>query len=231
MPCRTPYLLLWTLGLAACASAPPLPVITVTPEGPFEWDRGRAMHYDSDRGVEFSAAFERDRGDYLEWWIRIENHSERSLQVTPDDFYYHVAESEHLAQNVRALDPTRALAKVDAALASADAYEAEASEAYRGPDLLDRVVDGMLGFDPPSPSEARHARDQQRATYLAEREHQERWRELLANRTVRRSVLRPGESLEGIVLFPRLEHPGRTELILIVRPAIGRFRYEAGLRR
>jgi hypothetical protein len=65
---------------------------------------------------------------------------------------------------------------------------------------------------------------------LAEREQLERWREFLANRTVRRGVLRPGESVEGSILFPRLEYPGRTELILIVGPAIARFRYAAALR-
>ncbi|MEY4545486.1 MAG: hypothetical protein RL685_1681 [Pseudomonadota bacterium] len=219
------------LLLAGCASSPALPVIQLTPEGPFEWSRGRALlHQHSEHGVEIQAAFERDRGDYLEWWIRIDNHSQRSLQVSPQRFFYRIAESERGGQTVTAIDPTRALTELAAAQARATAREADADDDPAGIDFLERVVDGMLGFDPPSPSEARSARDQQRVAQLAERDHQERWRDFLANRTVRRDVLRPGESVEGAVLFPRLAYPGRTELILIVSPAVARFRYAAGMR-
>lgn len=216
------------LVLAACAGTAPLPVLSLTPRGPFEWSRGRALlHHDSEHGIRIHAAFERDRGEYLEWWLRIENHSRRTLQVSPDYFFYRVAETERGGRRVRALDPTRAIAELDASQARADAREADAAQEHVGLELLDSVINDMLGFDNPTPGEQRHARDQRRATYLAEREARERWREALAQRSVRREVLRPGESVQGMVLFPRLEHVGRTELVVIVVPAIARFAYDS----
>lgn len=216
------------LLLVACAGSAPLPVVTLTPEGPYEWARGRAvLHRESQQGVRFWAAFERDRGEYLEWWIRVENGSQRTLQVAPEYFFYRIAESERGGQSLRALVPERALAELDAERARADAREADAAGRGLGHHFLESVLDGMLGLEPQSFAEARYARRQQRAAYLTEREAREHWRDVLADRTVRRGALRPGESVQGLVLFPRLAHVGRTELILIVKPAIARFPYQS----
>lgn len=229
MSFRCRWLPLGVLLLLACAGTVPLPVLTLMPEGPFEWARGRAvLQQHSQHGVSIQVAFERDRGEHLEWWVRIENQSQRTLHVSPDYFFYRVAETERGGRSVRAVDPNRALAQLDASRARADARETDAAEAAQqglGFDLIDHVVNDMLGFDNPTPSERRHARDQRRATYLAERGERERWRDELAHHSVRRSTLRPGESVQGMVLFPRLEHAGRTELVVIVVPAIARFAY------
>jgi hypothetical protein len=181
---RWRWLLLCVPLLLACAGTVPLPVLTLTPEGPFEWARGRAVvQQHSAHGVSIQAAFERDRGEHLEWWVRIDNHSPRTLQVSPDYFFYRIAETERGGRSVRALDPSRVLAQLDASQARADAREADAAQRGFGSDLVDHMVNDLLGFDNPTPSERRHARDQRRVLYLAERGERARGRDALADQS------------------------------------------------
>lgn len=214
--------------VTGCASTPPPPVVSVAPNGEFEWRSGRQVSLLTNRNVDFYAAFERDRGEYAQWWIRIVNRSGKDVLVSPTRFYYRVAETQEGGRNVTALDPSVAIAGLDVERAN-QASQIPECEPYGARDFVDNVISGMMGFETQSPSEAKQACKMQRAAGLAEQDRREQWRDLLANQTVRQSVLHHGESIEGIVLFPRLEHQGRTELILITQGAVARLSYSATL--
>jgi hypothetical protein len=214
--------------LAGCASAPLASVVSLAPNGEFEWTRGRQVSRITNRNVDFYAAFERDRGEYAEWWVRIVNRSGHDQVVSPTRFYYRVAETESGGRNVTALDPNVAIAELDVEQAS-HAGESPKCEPYSAADFADDVATKMIGLDTQTPSEAKQACELRRAAGSVEQARREQWRELLANQTVRQSVLHVGESIEGLVLFPRLEYQGRTELILITQGAVARLSYQASL--
>lgn len=214
--------------VAACASAPPPSVVSVAPNGEFEWQRGRQVSQVTNRNVDFYVAFERDRGQYTEWWVRIVNRTGRDLLVSPARFYYRVADTAQGGRNVKALDPSVEIAELDVENAER-ASKIPVCTPYDAMDFVDDVASSMLGFETESPSEAKRSCELQRAVELTEQAHAEQWRELLANQTLRQSVLHPGDGIEGIVLFPRLEHRGQTELILITQGAVARLSYAASL--
>lgn len=224
-PCWFPVL---SLCLGACVHIPPAPVVTAVPAEPFEWMRGRALVRHSHRGIEFAAAFEADRGEHLEWLVRIENHSNEAVDVSPAHFHYRVADAGPRGKWVRAIDPTAAIAQLDLARAHAKAGNAQADRNQFANDAADVFIRGLLGVEQSSAAEDRVARGQRRSSHRSALVAMGAQRDILANQTVRRTRLRPGEGVGGRVLFPRIAHRGKTELILWVQGAIARFPYAQG---
>lgn len=217
------------LVFGACVSVAPLPVITVQPAQPFEWARGRALMRRTHRGVDFAAAFEADRCERLEWLVRIENHSDRNVSVSPEHFYYRATDAGERGPWVRAIDPTEAIASLDRSMGARRAAHVSARRNELSHSLADAFISGLFGLEHETRYEARERRADERAEHRAAIQDMQGQRELFANETVRRTLLRPGEGIGGRVFFPRLEHTGRTELLLWADGSAARFPYAQGL--
>lgn len=166
-----------------------------------------------------SAAFERSTPATSEWLIRIQNQGHEAITINPSQFRYHTVNKAEQAEVVFAISPADAIEELDRQLSLRNANYSNEQQTRQNL-LLINVALAVLNDDPV----LEEVRYQQSAMEHDRHHHHQRvsslevQRAVLANETLRRTDLDPGEQIYGRVFFPRVCFHGPTKLTVPLGP-------------
>lgn len=189
-------------------------------EGSFKWVYGEPVVRSAVDSIEVVTTFlEQSRHDFV-FYFEVWNHSEDTVLVAPDSFYYHFSQNPprpdgvlaDQSDPVRAHNPEQQIANLQKEISAQDAQHANYMLMDGTASLLNLVVDVASIGKPTTDEEERkkELQKQERETDRLNEEHGyrsrltslERTRSMWQTAALRKTTMYPGESVGGKVFFP-----------------------------